>query len=161
MDSEAACRLALSLSGAGLFLLVLEVWMANYACGSIGAMAILGAIGLAVFKGTIDVAAVILLGATTAISLGVLLMLAYFPNAPLAKILFRHYAERARREAEAGREEDDDLRDGEPGAGLGVPAVPAREIQLHYPPEPLEEELEAASRPPQEPPQEPPPPAKR
>jgi len=153
MDSEAACRLALSLSGAGLFLLVLEVWMANYACGSIGLMAILGAIGLAFFKGTIDVAAVILLGTTTAISLGVLLMLVYLPNAPLAKILFRHYAERARREAEAEREEDDDLRSsGEPGAAPGAPDLPARPIRPHYPPEPLEEELEATSCPPQEPP---------
>lgn len=147
MDSEAALRLALSLSGAGFALLVLEIWMANYACGTIGLMAILGAIGLAFFKCSIDVAAAIFLAATTLVSLGVLLMLVYLPQTPLARILFRHYAERARQEAEAeaaAAGEDDDLF---PKAAAAMPAPPTQKIEPHYPPEPLEEELEADQKP--------------
>lgn len=139
MDSDAAFRLALSLSGAGFLLLLMEVWLANYACGTIGLMSVCAAIGLAFMKCSIDVAAFILLATVTLVSLGVLLMLVYLPQCPLAKALFHRYAERARREAEAASEDDDDLW---PTDAIASQPPPEKMAHRHYPPEPLEEERE-------------------
>jgi hypothetical protein len=84
-DAAEAARLAYLLFGAGVLLLIMEVFFANKIFLLFGGFCVLGASALAFARVGLEVGSLILLGGTTLISLGFLVVLAYFPNAPISK----------------------------------------------------------------------------
>jgi membrane protein implicated in regulation of membrane protease activity len=85
MNPAEAIRLTWALSLAGLALLALEIWFPGGAMAIFGTLSLLGAIGVSGYVLGFHIGAVLLSGAMTVVSIGFLLMLVYFPDAPLAK----------------------------------------------------------------------------
>jgi|GEM_PF-2772940 len=96
MDPDSGLLLALSV--AGLLLLGLEIVFPGAALAPIGALALCGAVAFGVYRFGLDVGAVLLLGYTTAVSLGLLGVLAFFPKAPLSRRWLTRASHRAARE---------------------------------------------------------------
>ena len=80
-----AARLAYVLFGAGVLLLIMEIFFANKIFMLFGGLSVLGSAAVAFARVSLEVGCLILLGGSTLISLGFLVVLAYFPNAPLAR----------------------------------------------------------------------------
>jgi len=80
-----AARLAYLLFGAGSLLLLMEVFFANRIFLVFGGLSVLASAFIAFTRVSLEVGALILLGGSTLISLGFLVVIAYFPNAPLAR----------------------------------------------------------------------------
>ena len=90
--------LLLALSVAGLLLLALEIVFPGAAMAPIGALALCGAVGVGVHHSGLDLGAILLLAFTTVISLGLLGVLAFFPQAPLSRRWLTRIGHRAARE---------------------------------------------------------------
>jgi len=83
-----------ALCGAGSLLLLGEVFFPRVGYAVFGALAWVGAVVVAVLGCGIDLAALLLLAGTTLVSLGFLVVLAWFPNAPMA-VQFQRRAKEA------------------------------------------------------------------
>ncbi len=84
-ETAETARLASVLFGAGVLLLALEIFFVTRVFALVGALTLLGAAALAFWKVSIEMGSLLFLGGATLVSLGFLVMLAFFPNAPLAR----------------------------------------------------------------------------
>ncbi|HWL52963.1 MAG TPA: hypothetical protein VNQ90_11045 [Chthoniobacteraceae bacterium] len=111
-DPATAWRLVSALALAGVALLALEIFWSGMAFGVFGGLCALGSTGLAAYFLGIDIGSLFLLGFTTLVSVGFLVLLAYFPNLPLSRGWLQRTArqmeleEAAEREKEAGEGEE-------------------------------------------------------
>ncbi len=108
MDPEAALRLVISLSAAALLLFALEVFLPSSGFAIFGGLSAMGAIAIAFRFVSIDVAALLVLVHTTCVSVGFLVVLAWFPRLPLAVRFLAGAAERKAREDEEAQAEEDE-----------------------------------------------------
>ncbi len=101
-DPAAAQRLVIALCAVGTLLLALEVGLPGNGLAPIGALAFLGGVGLAFYAISVEIGSLLLLGGTTLLSLGFLLVLTYLPKSPLSsRWLLRSARDIAREEAAA------------------------------------------------------------
>jgi len=107
LDAATATRLAFSLSGAGVFLLGLEIFFANRVFALFGVIAFLGGIAVSFKGGGLEVGFLLLLALSTVISLGFLVTLAFFPKTPLARQFLQRTAARAAAESASESEESE------------------------------------------------------
>lgn len=98
IDVARAAQLAINLSVAGALLLALEVYINNKIFGIFGIFSLVAAAGLA-FKGYGAVVGMLfLLGAVTLLSLGFLIILAYFPKTGFAQSYLKRVQRRVAEE---------------------------------------------------------------
>ncbi len=107
MDPEAALRLAVALSIAAALLFALEVFLPASGFSIFGGLSAIGAIGISFRFVGIDVAALLFLIHTTCVSVGFLIVLAWFPRLPLAVRFLAGAAQRKADEEEAAEEADE------------------------------------------------------
>lgn len=116
-DPATAWRLINALTLASVALLALEIFLPGMAFAVFGAMCALGTVGLATYSLGIDVGSLFLLGFTTLVSVGFLVILTYFPKTPLAlawlqrgarQIALEEAAERAKAAEDEEKEGDEE-----------------------------------------------------
>lgn len=84
-DPATAWRLVTALAFAAVALLALEVFWPGMAFGVFGSLCALGATGVAIRFLGIDIGSLFLLGFTTLVSLGFVVLLAYFPGSSFSQ----------------------------------------------------------------------------